>query len=553
MNIRHLWKKLFFSIALVSSAAVNAATIQNELVLQAGDGYALKEIVYVDDNGISRSVELFYIHNVEGAVNAFIEAGLPLEELEEIQNEADPWGGAWGRSASAVTRSTTTVQPEQWLWVINKNASLLNDVQNADQYILDMGLEDVVAAELLVPEGDIPDATTLNSRLFGRKLFNNCSGWRQGSKSVQKNVDKSFSKSESFGDGAAVATIKADIDVNADINFSLGYEYKRRFCIPYKFRYKTLDTSVSYDTSGSLEINGSLQKTITNKSWQIAEPKVLDSVFLVGPVPVRIAVKVPIEVGTGDITVQASGKIAAEKALRYTGNFSFHCDRSTCERVSSSHQNYNKDFINRIGAAASAKATMKPYLNVAAKPILYAEAVLYVKVGAQPSFPLEVFGYYGNLCGDGDNNGHNETVAAALGTLAFEAGVTAEAKLFGQSLLKPKYWKLWHKDLLMVDFISAGSSAFSPLLRPTTEDTSLIVQLPVSIRQCVASYAQRFPVDFHIDWGDGLQSNINDVATSKSLNHTYSQSGTYPISVTYKNQPTTVVNVTVDDSWGGAW
>jgi len=552
MKLRKLWAALLGPIALLSSLTATAASINNEAVLQSGDGYSLNEVVYTDDNGNARTAELFYIHNVEGAINAYIEAGLPLEELEQIQLESDPWGGAWGRSANSLSRTTTTNE-EQWLWVINKDVALIDNVQDADQYILDMGLQDVVEAELLVPAGDVPDSDLVSSRLFGIKLFNNCSGWRTGSKSLNKTFDKTISKRKTFGEGVATATIQADIDLNAKVDVNLGYDYKRKMCVPYKFRYQTLDTTVNYDTSGSLSITGTLAKSLPNKSWLIAEPKVVDTVFLVGPVPVRIAMKVPVEIGTGEIKVTASGKIGASKALNFYGNMNFHCNRSSCQKVSSNHTNNSKAFVNNITAAASAKANMKPYLNVAAKPFLYAEQVLYVKVGAQPSFPLEVFGYYGNSCGDGDGNGSNELVYAALGTIAFEAGVTAEAKLFGLSLLKHTYWKLWNKDLMMIDFIGSGSTTFSPVLRPTTQDGSLTVQLPVSIRNCVTSYAQRFPIDFSVNWGDGTQTSLNDVASSKNLSHTYSSAGNYPITVKYKSTPRTVVNVSVDDSWGGAW
>jgi hypothetical protein len=381
-----------------------------------------------------------------------------------------------------------------------------------------------------------------------------CSGWRQGNKHFDQTVDENFSHDKTFGSGVTTVNFKGKLDVDATINLDLTYEYYRNFvCIPYKFRFKQLDAKATYEALGDFSLIGKVEKNFGNFNWKIAEPKVMDVWFAIGPVPVRVAMNLPIEVGTGDINVKVIGQVATYKSIHFKGDFSYTCTSSSCNKNNANHQNFNTNLQSTIGASASATVTAQPYVHVAAKPFLYGEWFFYAQVGVKPSFPLELFGYYGNLCGDGDNNGTNEAVAAALATLAFEVGITGEAKIFDQSILQPKYWQVWYKDLLMIDFLNPGSSAFTPLLRPIVTTNQLSVSLPVSIRSCVGQYASRFPVNYSVNWGDGTSSQLNSVGSSQQLNHDYAIAGTYPITVSYKNGVNTTVYVTVEGDWGGAW
>lgn len=544
-----------FSFALFASFAANAAItpINTDTIIASGQGYQLKEITYLSEDGNQRTVELYHINNVDGAMNAYLNAGLPYDELVAIQDEVDSWGGAWG-SANATLPSarTASAADHQFVWVIDKRGASITTDAEAQAYINEFDLQSVVDQEMLVPDGDIKSSSSLRAaaRLFG------CRGWRQKSKHFNQNVDEEFSHSKTLGSGVATLTFEGNLDVDATIDMNLAYDYYRNFaCIPYKFRFRQLDTTANYEAYGEFSLTGTLQKKLAGKDWKIAEPHIMDVWFAIGPVPVRVAMDLPITVGTGEISLTASGELGAYKPVHFKGDFQYRCDTSSCVKVRSNHQNLDRSFLSSIGAAASANATAKPYVHVAAKPYLYGTWFFYAQLGIKPSFPLELYGYYGNLCDDGNNDGQNELVSAALGTVAFEAGVTGEAKIFGQHILSPRYWQIWYKDLTMVDFLSPASSAFSAVLRPAVSADKWTVALPVSVRSCVASYVSRFPRDYTVVWGDGgATSQVNDLSSAKQLTHTYALAGTYPITVRYKNQILTTVNVTVgDDDWGGAW
>lgn len=524
-------------------ASLSYAQIQNEEIMQEGDGYSLKKIDYIDESGISRSTELYFIHNLDGAINAHMEADLPVEELLEIQNEvaASPIG------FSASGNQSNAVREAQFGWIIDKNIANLQSDAEAQAYVDSMDLQHIVDQEAQDPEGDanVFSGVSTDGRFF-KRLFR-CKGWRSKTKGFSKGFDQNISGSKTFGNGSASLTFSGQSDIDADISVDLGYDYKRNFfCLPYKVRYRDLRTKGKYDIDGNFKIKGKATKNFGDYSWRVANPKILDTVFFVGPVPVRLAMKLPIHIGTGDIILSASGEVGLTKNMQFNGKFHYYCNKWSCSRVSSSHTNTVNELKNNIGASISASLTLKPYLHVAARPYLYFEGFLYAQVGVKPSFPIEAFGYYGNLCGDGDNDGVNETVSAGLGTLDFELGITGEAKLLGTYLLKPKYWKVLNKPLFMVDFINP-SSAFSPNIRPLVQNT-YNVSLPVSVRSCVDRFTNRFPETYSINWGDGRSSTLHNVRSSRDASHTYQQSGLYIIEVSSKKGAKTSYPVLIADT-----
>lgn len=548
MNFKSI-KRLVISAAFFWTAS-SYAQIQDEQVVQAGDGYSLKSITYTDPNGLERTSELYFIHNVEGAVNAYLEADLPLEELIELQEEvSDPWAGGGFSTSVGVN---TTADDEQFGWIIDKTIVNLTSEAEAQAYVDSMNLQDVVDEEELNPEGDFQIGSDFSQGFLFGNLFKKCTGWISKSKSFNTDVNESLDESKTFGNSTASLTFTGETEIDADIKVDLGYEYKRNFfCLPYKIRYKDVRTQGTYDIDGNLGIKGTLKYTIDNQDWKVAEPKVVDTVFFAGPVPIRFLVRVPIHIGTGDIVMKAEGEVGLTKDLNINGTFHYYCNRSSCSNVSSSQNNNASDLLNNIGASVSASITLKPYVHVAAKPTLYGEWFFYAQVGVKPSFPIEVFGYYGNLCGDGDDNGANEWVNALLGTLDVEVGITGEAKLFTFYLLKDKYWEVYDDSLFMVDFLNPSTS-YSPLIRPVVGD-NLQVTMPVSVRSCVSRFTSRYPEDYTINWGDGSTQTLNNMTSTGNGSHTYSQAGTYLVTVSSEKGATTTTSLVVgsDDPWTG--
>ncbi len=543
-------KYLFIFFAFFG-ASLSYAQIQEEQVIQAGEGYALKSIRYIDPQGMERTSELYFIHNVDGAVNAYLEADLPLEELMDLEQEAtgNPWTGG-GFSASSGFNATT--DDEQFGWVIDKTVVNLASEAEAQAYIDIMGLQDIVDEEELDPEGDFQTGSDFDQGFFFKNLFKKCKGWKSKSKSFNKNVNEDLNGSKTFGSSNASLTFTGNMDVNANVSVNMGYEYKRNFfCIPYKVRYKDVRAQGSYDVDGNFKISGQAKHNFGDQSWKIAEPKVVDTVFFAGPVPVRFALKIPISIGTGDIVIKAEGQVTLTKDANINGNFHYYCNRSACNNIASNHSNNFNDLLNNVGASVSASLTLQPYVHVAAKPILYWEWFFYAQVGVKPSFPIEVFGYYGNLCGDGDDNGSNEWVNALLGTLGIEVEITGEAKLFGGYVLKPKTWNVYEDDLFMMDFINP-STAFSPIIRPEVQD-NMLVTMPINVRSCVSRFANSYPETYTVNWGDGSTQTISNVKSLGNSSHNYTQPGDYLVTVSSKRGATTSFPLTIasDDPWTG--
>ncbi|MBU6951075.1 PKD domain-containing protein [Hahella sp. HN01] len=520
-----------FALSFLISGAASAETSVNETVLISGDGFELKQITTTDDQGLSRNVELYYIHSSEGVENAYLYGGLPQAEKEELEQEIREDNGNW--LTANRTGEDRPFADTFDAWIIDRRGANLTSQAEAQLYMDEFGLQ---------PDTDESPLGARSARLFG------CGGWKDKSKSFDKSIDKTFSHNKRFGQDNAYIDFAGNMNVDADVRLELHYKYKRKFCIPYKFKVRHVVAKSNYDVSGEFSLTGVAKHDFGNLNWEIAEPKLMETVFFVGPVPVLVKLKLPIEVGTGNIQVQATGKIAAVKPLRYKGDFDYTCTTHSCTKNSAHHQNLSGDLRNSLGAEISAKINLEPYLQVAAKGIVYGEWFLYAQVGAKPSFPIELFGYYGNLCGDGDNNGVRETVNAALGAVDFRFGLTAEAKVFGAYILRPQYWQIWRTGLVFFDFLKPYSTALSPELRPAY-DTAVPtkVNMPVSIRSCVGDIISRHPRDYTVDWGDGTRTALNNLGSQQTVSHNYTVNGYYLVRVTQKGGAYTEVPVIIDD------
>ena len=513
----------FIASLLCFSGFAQAASIENESVLISAEGFELKKIEVIDEQGISRTVELYYIQGPTGVENAYRLGGLPLEEKEELEQEIedDTGIGPWMMQSHPLAADDRPNADSFDTWVIDRRAVNLQSEEEAQNYLDELGIEPDLDDDWI--------ARTDEAEAFGLR---GCFGWKDKTKSYSKSINKSFDHDHPLGGANAHVDFSGVINLKTDLDIGLHYKYKRKFCVPYKFRVRHIDLRSDYDISGDLRIDGFLKHSIDDKQWKIAEPKLLDNVFFIGPVPVRLALKLPIKLGTGDIDIMTEGNIAAEKPLRFKGHFDYTCTTHRCTKNSANHQNLNQDLTNTLGGGVSAKLNFEPYAEVAAKGIVYHELFLYAQVGVKPSFPIEVFGYLGNLCDDGNNDGTNETVKAGLGTLDFKVGLTGEAKVFDMYILKPNYWKLWQKGLLFFDFLNPYSTALSPVLRPKIQSGNLdTVELPINIRSCVSSMVSRHPQDYIVNWGDGSTSRVNDISSAKTVSHQYVNSGTYTVKV----------------------
>ncbi len=535
----------------MSSAAVNAAAQDglapvagvNEVILSSGNGYELKRVSYSKVSGGTHSADLFFIHSAQGAMEAAAKAGLPQAEASQIAQD-------FQMQAQAQAMPIDSLDPGEAFdsfdsYVIHKDISNLTTQAQADAYIQANGLQAIVNEEML-DGGGIGDPILMsryegeldlgyNPEIFG----SGCNGWKHRTKKFAKNVAKNIDKKERvLGSSNAYVDIDANLSANANANLDVDYKYKRRFCIPYKLRVKTLKAKASYSVKGDFDVEGYAKGTINGKTWKITEPTLFSQWFMAGPVPVHVKGTLPIHIGTGNIEIKAEGNFGLNKPIDISGSYEYHCDKSACTKKSGSQSNLSSALsMDNIGYQALASVKLTPWVEVAFKAKVY--YIIWAKVGVKPSLPIALTGYYGNMCGNGDGLGGNETVKGGLLDVDFAIDITADSNVFSE-----RSWQVYRTDLYFRDLLNP-STVMSPIIRPAVSD--MTVSLPVSVRDC-AKTADKNYMDYTVYWGDGTSNSISNLSGTRTLSHAYATPGSYQVEVKHKNSASTKRTVTVTSS-----
>ncbi|MCL2914293.1 PKD domain-containing protein [Shewanella corallii] len=503
------------------------------LVLMAGEDYELKQLSYTDGRGIPQQSDFYFLYSAQGANNAYLYAGLPLSERNDIVSEFEgssptPCGKA--QEPCLPDPQAATADDEFDVIVVDRDAANANTFSKMEALVDKRGwggIQQEQYRSLKIEGADLGKAD------YAAK---GCFGWNHRSKNWQKSFNETFNKSKRFGSGNAFVEVEINATTAGSGKATLDYKYKSAFCVPYKVRMKKLNARADYSVTGDIEIHGEATHTFTGYTWNIAEPNIANGWFMIGVIPVQYDVKLPIRAGTGDLTLSASGDVGLEKMLDITGHYEYACDKNNCAKVSSSFNDNGTLRMDNIQYQLLASATIEPWAEVAIKGRIY-WGLIWAKVGIKPSLPIKLSGYYGNMCGNGDGLSGNETVAAGVLDIDFRAGVVAQVKYFNE-----RYWEIYRTDVYFADLVNPYSTAFSPIIRPSVSNHT--VTLPVSLRSCIQSADQGYQ-DFTVYWGDGSSSSIHNLSGTRTLSHNYSSSGTYQISVRHRNGAATNRSVNV--------
>ena len=546
MNIQINFKKIFRQISLMGLVVTSPIALANTsaadlygpakgsdvdtIVLMSGNGYELKQISYTDGNGTPQQSDFYFLYSATGANGAYLYAGLPLNERDEIIGEFDRSPVPCVKAAQPCMSELQSADDEFDVIVVDKDAAGVNSLSGMNALVAKRGWQDIQLEQY--------KSLNIQGVKAGDEKFDakGCFGWTHKSKNWSKSFNESFDKSKRFGSGNAFVDVEINATTSGNGKATLDYKYKRSFCIPYKIRMKQLKARADYAITGDINIHGEATHTFNGYTWNIAEPTIANGWFMIGVVPVQYDVKLPIRAGTGNLTLSASGDVGLEKVLNIAGHYEYACDKNNCAKVSSSFADNGTLQLSNIQYQLMASATIEPWAEVAIKGRVY-WGLIWAKVGIKPSLPIKLSGYYGNMCGNGDNIGGNETVSAGVLDIDFRAGVIAQVKYFNE-----QYWQIYRTDLYFTDLVNPHSSAFSPIIRPSVSSSS--VTMPVSLRACVKSADTGYQ-DFTVYWGDGSTSGISNLASSKTMNHNYASAGTYQISVRHSNGASTNRNVTV--------
>jgi len=348
-------------------------------------------------------------------------------------------------------------------------------------------------------------------------------------KSKGFSLNKPISLSQNFGAGFS-GSLSSTGSIQGSATGQLVLTKKRAkvwfVCVPYavKFNHARAYGNVTVDTNSA--INGTVNYAM---SWekQVAKPHLGSLNFFVGPIPVHIGFNLPIDVGLS-VNAIVTGTVAYNGSQAATGSFDYTCTLSNCTGGSS----YNLGSpYNPQPVTSSISGRIYPTLwaQVAVRAYLYSEWVAHAQVGVRPYLYGDLWGYYGNTCGDANGDGINETVSALTFNLDWQLFITARASALGST----KNWNnLWSTNRRLVKFWDLiGSSALQPILTgPTNLATNTYGAYTTRMRPC---WPYSNNITTQLNWGDGTSTSyISAPSTSVTRFKYWPTAGTRTVKAT---------------------
>lgn len=299
------------------------------------------------------------------------------------------------------------------------------------------------------------------------------------------------------------------ISASGDLALHGGTEvqmWKVRFkllfwCIPYAALFDHLHAWGSASVGQGGAISGSVTRTWSwEKEVKDIQLKPLD--FFVGPIWVHVPLHVPIVAGL-DIETALSGTAAYASQQRATGSFDYMCTPGC--RGTSSYSVPSLPLPDVLNGSVSAQLKPDLWVDAALNASLYWNRFLNAQVGVRPKLRGDLWGYYGNACGDADGDGQPEVVSALTADLDFQVFVTWQWQAFnGTPHKNDDVWHTQRWHLLFKDLI--GSSAMSPMLAgPANAQIGASTDYQVKMRPC---WPYGDAVAYQLDWGDGATQDL---------------------------------------------
>jgi len=552
---------LWAALLLDRAAVTRAADLVSERALLRGKGYEVREVTIADDEGMERVSTLYFIESPAGlfAASKSREFKLPAAAVPDLIEDFTREGTKNKRMFldkclkktrgflrrkdkvpnrlkgpclklfdSDLEKKGVPFEHDDFeMMVVDRDAVMISNQDEAKQYCQEKGLKCGYGQDSPI------EASSAGP----------CNDWHYKSKTWSKSLTKDIDVEKKFIDGGnsntfVKVTIEAEVSVAGSAQ--LDYKYKKKWCVPYKFVLQKVTLEASFGVSdGDVAVAGEASRTFDGVVWDVASPTIASGVFLIGLLPVVYRFELPIRAGTGDLELRAAGEVGLDQKLELDGHYKYVCTQGSCSKVSSGfNDNGALDFEN-VDYEVTASVKIEPFMDVAVKADIYWN-LIWAQVGLRPAFPITLTGYFGNTCGDGDGLDGNELVYAVYLELNFRAGVFFLMKWMSSE----NYHEIYAADLLVQDLLNP-STAFSPEIRPTVNDPLKEVTLLTSLRGCVDHVMAGYQ-DFTVDWDDGSSTqNIDNLASTNTLTHTYASAGTYTIRVQHDNNAYTERDVTI--------
>ncbi len=499
----------------------------NTTVLQSGKGYELKQITYYsDDTDQQQSNTLFYIHSINGAINAAAEAGLPDSERDGIVADYS--------HKNCSKDDLDCLKKEISLIVVNKDvAEHLNDTpEQFSSFAQSLSVQPQIRERMLSMASGVK-----TDSLLPINNFYSCNSRSKEDFTLNKDFDQPYRESKSAVNGNASLNGEIDASFHVGAKAQVFYSVYSKLCIPHRVEVNKVVASANYKVNGNFDVHGSVAGNIKTWDWAIKDPVIGKGGFKIVSMPFLYDVRMPISAGVGDIHYQANGEVGLKKQLDIEGNFTYECTKNECKKVDSAYNDNGLVKLDDIKYQALASMSLTPHINMMIEADVF-NGYVHAQAGVDASMPITVTGYAGNECGNGNGIGPDDTVAAGFVNVDLHVNAAAEGHAFHKEFLD-KSWPLVNKNILFTDIVHP-SSALSPIVRSTM--TGQNVDLSVGLRSCVGKIPSSFQ-NYIVNWGDGSTQNINDMNGGTSLQHAYSEPGDYHVTVKHKTGPSTTVDV----------
>ena len=240
-----------------------------------------------------------------------------------------------------------------------------------------------------------------------------CSGWKTKTKTGNWSFsEQSHGDEFDLGNTNITGRYQIDLPIQGQATMEFTYSYKRNFlCIPYKFRFDQVHTFGNMTVTGDSLLDASVAlQGHWEKEWLIMDQEIFSLSFWIGPFPVYIDFDLIAHFGfILDATLE--GTLSVGTDLNSSGTFDYVCTRDTC-----TGSNTFDDLFDENGITGSLEfdATAQAYVKTKIRAELYDDDILYAEAGVKGYVEGDIWGFYGNNCGDGDGDGVNETVRALV-------------------------------------------------------------------------------------------------------------------------------------------
>lgn len=413
------------------------------------------------------------------------------------------------------------------------NLDVVKEIERAEQ----TGELGPVLEELMQPLDPPAGAATQrhDDALMPFISVKDCSDQIQ-SKSRRVSLNQTLSTTYELGsNGQGTASITGTALGGADVRYEIAVKRKKvevklpwpfnkvsTGCVPYGIKPKRVAATGQIGLNYGSNVTG----TTTNDlhfSKEVAKVN-LGGFWFYG---VYLGANVPIVVGL-DVHQEATASLTFRGTHAVGASFDYSCETGAGCKGSSQ---FELGGLQTPGAlAGSVAGHLKPeaWVQVSVRGYFYTEKLAYAQVGVRPRLKADLWGYFGNECGDGDGDGTPETVSALTLDVDGTASLVAEGSFVGSS----KEWQLASisKHLMFKDLLASGSTAMSPILQGPNQGTvNANTRYTAQMRPCWP-YTEN--VDYDLNWGDGQISNVSGapkVATPST--HQFAQPGEFPVTL----------------------